>query len=499
MELQFQKSGLSCLEPAVQEVQSSEQTQEIKLPETMPDIGRVIGAWGQPILRSKEWRGDTVAFSGGMMVWVLYAPEDGSAEQCIDGWIPFQMKWDLPDHTPEGKLRLSLLPRFVDARSVSPRKLMVRAGLSALAEAMMPRQAQLYTPDDVPEDVQLLRSRYPVRLPVEAGEKAFSMEEELVLPVSAPEPEKIIYYTIRPRAADLKVMSNKLVFRGTGEVHVLYRSGEGKLCSWNFSLPFSQYDELRGEYSPDALADMVISPTALELSLEDEGRMRLKTGLVGQYIVTDKQLLELVQDAYSPERELQLQTEQVMLPAVLESRRENIYGEQTIPAEGTEIADARFLPEFPRQRRGESGVELEVPGSFQVLYYGEDGVLRSGTGRFEGRQRLPADEDSRILAMPMQPEEPQPLAGNGTILMKGEVPLELTATSDRGIPMVRGLQLGQPRQVDPARPSLVLRRAGSGGLWDIAKAAGSTMDAIRQANGLESDPMPGQMLLIPIP
>lgn len=499
MELQFQKSILSCLAPALQEVQNSEQTQEIKLPEAMPDIGRVISAWGQPILRSKEWRSDSVAFSGGMMVWVLYAPEDGSAERCIDGWIPFQMKWDLPDRTPEGTVRIHCMPRFVDARSVSPRKLMVRAGMTAMAEAMVPRQAQVYTPDNVPEDVQLLKQRYPVRLPVEAGEKAFAMDEDLVLPVSAPQPEKLIYYTLRPKVNDQKVMSNKIVFRGTGELHVLYRCEEGQLCSWTFSVPFSQYDELTGEYSADAQSDMVVSPTSLELNLDDEGHLRFKGGMVGQYRITDKQMLELTQDAYSPGRELQLNMESLELPMVLENRRENIYGEQTIPAEANLAADVNFLPEFPRQRRTESGVEMELPGTFQVLYYGEDGMLRSGTGRFEGQQNIPADENSRIMVTPMNIEEPQAISGNGTILVKGEVPLEMTATTTQGMPMVTGLELGQARQPDPSRPSLILRRAGSGGLWDIAKGANSTMEAIRQANNLENEPTPGQLLLIPVP
>ena len=499
MELQFQKSGLSCLETAVQEVQNGEQTQEIKLPETMPDIGRVIGAWGQPILRSKEWRMDTVAFSGGMMVWVLYAPEDGSPERCIDGWIPFQMKWDLPDDVQEGSIRLNLLPRFVDARSVSPRKLMVRAGLAVMAEAMVPKQLQLYTPENVPEDVQLLRNRYPVRLPLEAGEKAFSMEEELIAPVSVPQPEKIVYYTLRPKIGDRKVMSNKLVFRGTGEVHVLYRDREGKLGSWNFSVPFSQYAQLQGEYGPDAMADLVVSPTSLELNMEEGGSMHLKAGLAGQYIITDKQMLDMVQDAYSPDRELTVQTEQLPLPAVLENRRENIYGEQTIPADPERIVDARLLTEFPRQHRTEKGVEVELPGTFQVLYYGEDGVLRSGTGRFEGKQIIPADENSQILVTPMDTEEPQTITGNAAVLLKGEVPLELTTTSGQGISSVSGLSLGEARQPDPMRPSLILRRAGNDSLWEMAKASGSSMDAIRRANNLENEPNPGQMLLIPIP
>ena len=34
----------------------------------MPDIGHVLSAWGQTILRGKEWRADTVSFSGGAAV-----------------------------------------------------------------------------------------------------------------------------------------------------------------------------------------------------------------------------------------------------------------------------------------------------------------------------------------------------------------------------------------------------------------------------------------------
>ena len=123
-----------------------EQTQEIKLSDGMPDIGRVLAAWGQTILRGKEWRSDSVSFSGGMMVWILYAPEDGSEERCIDGWIPFQMKWDLPERTEEGSIRIQCLTRFVDARSVSARKLMVRVGAAAMAEACVPKTAEIAAP-----------------------------------------------------------------------------------------------------------------------------------------------------------------------------------------------------------------------------------------------------------------------------------------------------------------------------------------------------------------
>lgn len=497
MELNFGKNTISCLNAAVREIQNNEQTQEIKLPDGMPDIGHVLSAWGQVILRGKEWRSDSISFSGGMMVWVLYAPEDGSGERCIDAWIPFQMRWDLPENTAEGHIRIQCLPRFVDARSVSPRKIMVRVGIGAMAEAYVPVEKEISFPDSIPEDVELLRSMYPVRLPKEAGEKTFLMDEDLTLPDSAPQPEKMIYYRLNPRIVDRKVLSNKVVFRGNANLHTLYRSEEGQLHSWDFELPFSQYAELEQEHSSDAQADISVSPTSLELELDDEGNMRLKCGIVGQYLITDKQMLELIEDAYSPNRELGIQTENLELPVVLENRRENIYGEQTIPAEGNIAVDTTFLPDFPRQRRTESGVEMELPGIFQVLYYGEDGILHSGTARWEDQQRLNADRNTQISVSPMATEV-QSMLGNGQILMKTDMPMEVTSAANQQIPMVTGIELGDQRVPDPNRPTLILRRAGGCRLWDIAKGSGSTMEAIRKANGLQDEPAPNQMLLIPV-
>ena len=70
--------------------------------------------------------------------------------------------------------------------------------------------------------------------------------------------------------------------------------------------------------------------------------------------------------------------------------------------------------------------------------------------------------------------------------------------SGQSIPMVTGLELGEEKSLDPSRPSFVLKRLPTGGLWELAKASGSTMEAIRHANGLTTDPEQGKMLLIPV-
>lgn len=90
------------------------------------------------------------------------------------------------------------------------------------------------------------------------------------------------------------------------------------------------------------------------------------------------------------------------------------------------------------------------------------------------------------------------MVGSGNMVVKSELPLELTATARQEIPMVTGLELGEQRRLDPNRPSLILRRIGEDRLWDIAKASNSTVEAIRKANGLQEEPAPNQMLLIPV-
>ncbi len=499
MQVNFTSQPCRYLDTAVREVETMELTQEIRLSEGMPDVGKILCAWGQWVLRGKEWRTGSISCSAGLMVWVLYQPEDGSEVQWVDGWIPFQMRWDLPEGTPEGAIRVQCLPRFVDARNTSARKILVRSGISLQGEAFVPGEAQISQPEEVPEGVELLRAVWPLRLPCEAGEKTFNLDEELELPPSAPQPEKIVYFRMEPKVTERRVLGNKLVFRGSGNLHTLYRSREGQLHSWEFELPFSQFAQLEGEYGPDAQGDLILSPTSIEPELEETGKIRLKAGMAAQYLVNDKRMLDITEDAASPGRELEVRQQLLELPAVLETRREMLYPEQRVQADGNVAADVSFLPEFPRVRRMDDQMEVEVPGSFQTLYYGTDGALHAAASRWEGKQRVPAGEDARILASVHSPEGVQGSVGAGEITMSAELPMEMTAITRQQIPMVTGVTLGEPKPLDPMRPSLILRRAGEKRLWDIARESGTTMEAIRKANGLTDEPAPDRVLLIPVP
>lgn len=492
MDLQFHKELIPYLRTVANDSQTQEQNQEVRLPDGMPDIGRVLSSWGQVVVRSKEWRSGGIGVNGGVMVWVLYAPEDGSAPQCVETWIPFQMKWEFDTPTQDGVICVQPLLQGVDARSVSARKLMVRTDVGMLMLAKSRAEAESFLPDEVPEDVCILKKNYPMMLASEGGEKAFSLEESLELPASLPAPEKLVCYTLTPVMTDEKLLTDKLVFRGSANLHVLYQDGEGTLHSWSTQIPLSQYAELARDYTDSAESIVQTVLTNLELEKSADRQLVLRAGLLGQYTVYDLTEVAVVEDAYSTKRRVTPQTVTLDLPAVLNTASQTLLAQQSAE-EFMGLDHVAFYPAVPRLYHDSNGISAELSGTFHLLGEDEDG-LQGTVKLWEGNWDLPADPYVKAETT-LYPEDIR--VGNGNV--EADMQMNVRLLANREMPVITGLELGEEMQADPDRPSLILRRKGEQSLWELAKDAGSKVELIQKANALTQEPEMGKLLLIPVP
>ncbi len=492
MQLQFHMTKLPCLQRLKGEPQSREETQEIRLPEGMPDIGVILGAWGQPILRGKQWASRSAELSCGVMVWALYQPEDGSQPQMVEGWLPMSLDWDLPDTDKDGVMQVQCLLKSVDARPVSGRKLMLRACLEVCPQLWIAEETPIYKPQDIPSDIRLLEKGHCLTLPREAGEKAFDLNEELTLPDNLPAMDKLLRFSLCPEAMEQKVLADKVVFRGVGHLHILYQDINGILQSYDFQLPFSQYAELEQPYDC-AQSQICLEVTSLELEKDDMGRLQLKAGLTGQYLITEETFLTLIEDAYSPDRQVSVQTDELIVPAIMDEAVRTVPADASVPIECRTVADLAFYPSLPKLSRNPAERAAELSGQFQVLCYDDTGSLQSAAPKWKSEQ--PGIAGTMLWAT--QEGVPQAAIGPETTL-SAKLQLHSQTLSVKGIPMVTALEIGEASKPDPNRPSLILRRAGEDSLWQLARSCGSTVEAIRAANHLNDEPAQDQMLLIPV-
>lgn len=498
MEVKFVNKQLHCMQPFYSQIHTQEQTQEIRLPDAYPDIGKVLGCWGKVLMRGKEWRSTSMGANGGVTVWVMYAPEDGTQPRVLDAWLPVTCRWEFPEQADDGIMILSPVLSSLDSRGISARKIMVRASVDTLAQALKKQSMDIPTAGELPEDVQLLTKSYPAELPIEAGEKQVQLDETISFPVNLPAIQKIVSYDMIPTATEQKVLGNRLVFRGEVDVQMTYLTPDGSISQWKTTIPFSQFTELEGDYAPVATAWVMPILTAMELELTEDQQLHLRAGIAAQYVIFDRTMLDVVEDAYSPKRDVVPKIEQMQFPILLDNTTMELHVNGILKGDVDHIESLCVCGEYPVLRMSEGTAELLMDGQFQTLYRNGENMLIGDNVRFESTMPFSTAMENQIQLWPGFPMDTECVPGTDGMTLRSTYPMTVQVYSGHSIPMVTELEIGEPREADPSRPSIILRRAGDEGLWAIAKDYGSTVQAIREANQLADEPQNGQMLLIPV-
>ncbi len=492
--MQWNKTPVPFMKPLLSQAQSMEQTQELRLPEGMPEIGRILGAWGQCIIRSKEWRSDAFSVSGGIQCWVLYTPEEGTAPRCIGEWIPFQAKWNMPQTRREAAVAVSCCLHGMDARVASPRKILVRANLGLSAEGLEPDSQLVYCPEGEDKDVKLLKQTYPAVLPREAGEKRIGIEENLPFDAAG---DDILGWDAEPVLTEQAVLGDKAVFKGNCRLQLLYMTESGQIRTESWELPFAQYADLETEYDKEATVRSVLCMSELEPELTENGLI-VRCGILVQYVVYSPTMLQLAQDAYSPFVQVEVESQTLSVPVLLDTHRQDMDARLSVQTDMTQVHAVRFYPGICNSWHQAEQVNGELSGVFRVLGTDAQGEPVCQTEIWTDSVALDAAPDCTVHFQMEAGQKPEATALPGRLELS--VPLTVTARTERlqSLPMLTECRTGEALVPDPMRPTLIVKRQEAESLWDLAKRFGSTVDAISKANGLEGEPTPGQLLLIPV-
>ena len=92
MELLFETKSADFLREVLYDTISQEETAETIVPDSYPDVERILDSFGSVVLRGKDYRSGSISISGGIHAGVIYAPEDQSAPRVLHVYIPFTVK-----------------------------------------------------------------------------------------------------------------------------------------------------------------------------------------------------------------------------------------------------------------------------------------------------------------------------------------------------------------------------------------------------------------------
>ena len=431
-----------------------------------------------------------------MPATVFYLSEDGRLCS-VNVAVPFSLSAE-DTAIAEGACAVAEMKLLnLEARTLNPRKIMVRGeleakisvyehGMFALTEGLT--DCGHIHPHITGREISLVRS---------VTEKSFALADELPLPPAAEGVNEVILAGCECVADESKTVGSKLILKGRVKSSLLMINGEGELCRLEPITEFSQIVELGAEVENGLCAVALIPSGAYaQVNPEGMGRVGLEYHIVAQVTAQSSCVFECMDNAYSNSYPIECMCEEkegeyVCCAATLRESLRHLFESSSPVTEvlycGCSIGEALF-----------EGERMSLPLVINAVCKGADG-LHSEKRRAEVQFRLPPMEGTpwlRSVELCSCVLLPVP----GGLELRAEVCAEVCETRALILRCVSSIEYDEDCPLDNSeKPPLVLLKPGAGtDLWQIARDNCSSEEAILSANGLESAAeAQGKLILVP--
>ena len=502
MELAFEQKQQSCLHRTAHLSLAQEQTQELIIPDSLPDAARTLICYAEPEVQSKTNRAGSLLVTGTLRASCLYADEAGGV-QLLTSELPFTVKLEDAALQEETKTVVRCCIRSADSRLINSRKVLLRITVLVQADGYEPQSESTSVLKAPPACLQLKTQTYETAVPVELAERVFQVSEELELPEGRPQIARLVDHSLTPVVQEQNLIGSKAVLKGTAHLQITYLDTENALRTLSFSVPFSQYCQLEGDYDQEETLSSALLVTGMQLepvASEQSQKLLFGAGLLAQCMVVQPQSLTLCEDAYSTKGDFQPQWSEQTRTMRLDAQTMRAPIRTAFPAQAACVLDCRLYPDAQAIERADDGVVIHVPLRADIVYTDQDGAVQSETFRTEASCRTALNENGLCEAVFALQPDGYASAGSGAIELRYDAVFQVQTFSRQTMQNLTGGTLDLTKQPHAQRPSVVIRRMDAPtALWELARQYRTTAQSIQQANHLtQPEADAGQLLLIPM-
>ena len=498
MEAKLKREHLDCYSLVYTGAQTREETGESVVPDTLPDIARIVDADASVCMRTKGVQDSRVLLEGNILGTVLYLAENDPRLYRLEVNLSCAFAFDGGAPESGDKVVASLHVDAADARLLNPRKILLRADVAAWVAVYRASALEYSTEPEDAGALQTLTAEKTVSYVSAVGEKTFVLAEEFTLPSARPALARLLHYRAEAAVEDVKQVGGKMILQGTVWLQVLYAPGEGNTpVREDFSTAFSQIADVP-EGQGSGAPQVVLMPTACFAEplpgAYGSSAVSLELHLTAQTVCRAEQEIRYIADAYSTRCACTVREEVLQVSGACRcvTLRDTVRELLETPDSVGEAVSCYAVTGTPAV----SGDGLAVPVCVHALYMTDRGLAASLQKKLSVQMAL--EIPAGAVCLPGAPLCTDPYiamaAGGLELRLPVELKAELQDTETLSCVAAAELDTDSPCPAG-GRPSLVAVRCPEGGVWALAKKYGSTPALIEAAN--PAAPEPGALLLIP--
>lgn len=312
MEYHLTKKTISRLRYAADTVTEQAVDVDLSLPDYCPDIEKILSCTLIPEINMTNVSGDRLTIEGSSCVRVVYLDGDRMI-RVYEYRTPFSESLPIKGETPDHVVYVDAKPEYLNCRALSPRKLSLHGAFS-LSVRIAVRDDQPYYAYDDGDELQTKSDTLSVSTLCGMSSESFSVQEDISVSGKS-DINTLISHRLSARITDRKAIQNKIMVNAELKLDLMYLSGieEPELECMSYSLPISRVVDCEG-VDENAVIDGELSVMSSDVHLSDDALdgssvLSLDAKLCFNTLCYASCEIEVLSDAFSTEKDAQVQTE----------------------------------------------------------------------------------------------------------------------------------------------------------------------------------------------
>lgn len=490
---------------------------DIIVPDTKPDIARVLLLDGDVFVTGCDSGTDRVVVSGCIGCKILYISDDETKSvKGIISNIPFSYTMDIQGVRNGMKCRAKGIIEHMDYTLLNGRKINVKTILPISCKVYDEIEREFSSSIAGIEDIQVLKDTVVLNSYLGSNKVNFIIKEDLDLPSSKPTINEILRNDVKVSGKDFKVAEGKIIVKGDIGISTLYIADDEtrSMQYMENELAFTQFVELEDvDEDTDVDVDYDLIDYKIDAVEDSDGELRnIRAEIALNIYVNGKchRTVEILSDAYSPKSKITLEKQQLSLDEIFSQNRSQLVIKDTIDLNECNPEVAEIFNVLCKCNISENRVEddkIVIEGSVEnnILYLAnnEDQPV------FCYKKEIPFkhEVDIRGISNKMKADISlevehcnYSMISSNQVEIRAVVGIGTKVETKKIVPIINK---ANENMIDEkkllAMPSVIVYITQIGdSLWKIAKKYGTTVDNLMKINRLtETDIlMPGQQIII---
>ena len=490
---------------------------DIIVPDTKPDIARVLLLDGDVFVTGCDVGTDRVVITGCVFGKILYISDDETKSvKGINSNMPFSYTLDIPSARSGMKCNAKGIIEHMDYTLLNGRKINIKTILSINCKVNDEIEREFSSGISGIEDIQVLKDNVVLNTYLGSNKVNYILKEDLDLPSAKPTINEILRNDVKIYGKDFKVAEGKIIVKGDIGISTLYiADDEDRSIQYiENELAFTQFVELDDvDEDTTVNVDYDLIDYKIEAIEDSDGELRNIRAEIALNIYVNgscEKTVEVMSDAYSPKSRINLEKQQIYLDEVFTESRSQIIIKDIVDLnecnpEVKEIFNVLCKYNVSESRIEDGKVVLEGSVQNNILYLAnnEDQPVfcYKKDIPFKHEVDIKGIDDNMKADCSLELEHCNySMISSNQVEIRTVIGVGASVETKKIVPIINKVNenlLDEKKLI--SMPSMILYITQPGdSLWKIAKKYGTTVDDLMKINNLsEKDVlMPGQQILI---